>query len=195
MEVVSTITNETQSIVFSTKSNIKMKTICDYLKKGEHLCKGIPEEDLKTLFHTTKPPIFREVWGKERLMKNDFESLMIQFGMRVSIGVIRSRIEENTSDTRSFRIQTLTIESTDAKFILNTENPWNHEKICRRVIRQSTRVYMHKEKKRKCSSIKYPNTRQNYQSYEDCSCIEEDSTSDSNNSVQIECKNQFFSLR
>ncbi len=54
---------------------------------------------------------------------------------------------------------------------------------------------MHEEKKRKFSSINYPNTRQNYQSYEDCSCTEEDSTSDSNNSVQIECKNQFFSLR
>ena len=133
---------KTMIIVFSSKSNIKMKTICDYLKKGEHLRKGISEEDLKTLFRTTKPPMFREFYGKEKLMKNDFESLMIQFGMRVSIGVIRSRIEENTGDSKSYRIQTLTIESTDAKFILNTENPWNHEKICRRVTLETRCTYM-----------------------------------------------------
>ena len=33
MEVVSTITNENQIIVFYTKSNIKIKVICDFLKK------------------------------------------------------------------------------------------------------------------------------------------------------------------
>ena len=85
----------------------------------------------------------------------------------------------------------MTIESTDAKLILNTENPWNHEKICRKVIWQSTTVYMYKEKKRKFSTIL------NYQNYEDCSGIDEDSTIVIQIMVfiQIECKNHFISLR
>ena len=160
-------------------------------KRVRILHKGISEENLKALFHTTISQILKENYGKETLIKQNFEGLMKQFGMQLTVSSKNLR-NENTSGSNHVNrkyVQILTVKSNGYNINPYIENPWNHEKICRKVIRQRSKLY--EKRKRKISLIHDTNTQQNYESR---SRTDNYFTSDSNN-FPNEYENHFISSR